>query len=303
MYIFSSLFSIFCLLFGGYFAKKIKILKQKQARAFLDFAIIFALPCLIFERVYHLNFDFSLIIIILLGLGCAIISALCCVFLALCFKFSKSTLVSIFLLSSFGNTLFVGIPIISGIYQDPHFLGEIILYDALATSLPVALLAPFIISLASEQKISFLQNLKKVFTFPPFVALILGLCFKLTTLPDFIFEPLRMLGASATPIALFAIGLNLGFLSIKTSYKATIIVIFGKMILTPLIFLVLLKLLNFKLNPSSIIALLESAMPTMTMIAAMIMKAKLDTNLAVSSVAFGIVFAFISLPIWVYFLS
>lgn len=75
------------------------------------------------------------------------------------------------------------------------------------------------------------------------------------------------------------------------------------MILTPLIFLVLLKLLNFKLNPSSIIALLESAMPTMTMVAAMIMKAKLDTNLAVSSVAFGIVFAFISLPIWVYFLS
>ncbi|OCX42235.1 hypothetical protein A7X81_03330 [Campylobacter ornithocola] len=303
MYVFSSLFSIFCLLFGGYFAKKIKILKQKQARAFLDFAIIFALPCLIFERTYHLNFDFSLIVIILIGLFSALFSALFCTFLGFFFKFSKSTLVSIFLLSSFGNTLFVGIPIISGIYKEAYFLGEIILYDALATSLPVALLAPFVISLASEQKVSFLQNLKKVFTFPPFVALILGICFKLITLPEFIFEPLRLLGSSATPIALFAIGLNLGFSSITTSYKATSIVIFGKMILTPLIFLALLKLLNFDLNPSSIIALLESAMPTMTMMAAMIMKAKLDTNLAVSSVAFGIVFAFISLPIWVYFLT
>ncbi|AJD02032.1 membrane protein [Campylobacter lari] len=303
MYVFSSLFSIFCLLFGGYFAKKIKILKQKQARAFLDFAIIFALPCLIFERTYHLNFDFSLIVIILIGLFSALFSALFCTFLGFFFKFSKNTLVSIFLLSSFGNTLFVGIPIISGIYKEAYFLGEIILYDALATSLPVALLAPFVISLASEQKVSFLQILKKVFTFPPFVALILGICFKPITLPEFVFEPLRLLGSSATPIALFAIGLNLGFSSITTSYKATSIVIFGKMILTPLIFLALLKLLNFDLNPSSIIALLESAMPTMTMMAAMIMKAKLDTNLAVSSVAFGIVFAFISLPIWVYFLT
>ncbi|CAM4095208.1 AEC family transporter [Campylobacter armoricus] len=302
MFIFSSLFSIFCLLFGGYFAKKIKILKQKQARAFLDFAIIFALPCLIFERTYHLNFDFSLIMIILIGLFSSLVSALFCTILAFFFKFSKSTLVSIFLLSSFGNTLFVGIPVVMGIYKQSYFLGEIILYDALATSLPVALLAPFIISLASEQKTSFFQNLKKIFTFPPFVALILGIVFKLIQLPEFIFEPLRMLGSSATPIALFAIGLNLGFSSITTSYKATSIVIFGKMILTPLIFLALLKLLNFELNSSSIIALLESAMPTMTMVAAMIMKAKLDTNLAVSSVAFGIVFAFISLPIWVYFL-
>ncbi|AJC84900.1 AEC family transporter [Campylobacter peloridis] len=302
MFIFTPLFSIFCLLFGGYFAKKVNILKQKQARAFLDFAIVFALPCLIFERAYHLNFDFSLIVIILLALFCSLLSALFCTLLALFFRFSKSTLVSIFLLSSFGNTLFVGIPIISGIYQDSHFLGEIILYDALATSLPVALLAPFIISLASEQKSNFLQNLKKVFTFPPFVALILGICFKPIALAEFIFEPLRMLGSSATPIALFAIGLNLGFLSIKTSYKATFIVLFSKMILAPFMFLMFLKLLNFELNASAIIALLESAMPTMTMVAAMIMKAKLDTNLAVSAVAFGIVFAFISLPIWVYFL-
>lgn len=300
--IYTSLFGIFCLLFTGYLAKKIKILKQKQSRTFLDFAIIFALPCLIFERVYHLNFDFSLIIVILLGLFSALFSAFCCTLLAMYFNFSKNTLVSIFSLASFGNTLFVGIPIITGIYPQANFLGEIILYDALATALPVALLAPFIISLASNQKTNFFTNIKKIFTFPPFIALFLGLVCKFFTLPEFIFEPLRMLGASATPIALFAIGLNLGFLSIVASYKSTIIVIFSKMILTPLIFLMLLKFFNFHLNPSLNIAILESAMPTMTLIAAMIMKAKLDTNLAVSAVAFGIIFAFISLPIWVYVL-
>lgn len=300
--IYTSLFGIFCLLFTGYFAKKIKILKQKQSRTFLDFVIVFALPCLIFERIYHLNFDFSLIIVILLGLFSTLFSAFCCTLLAMYFNFSKNTLVSIFLLASFGNTLFVGIPILTGIYPQNDFLGEIILYDALATVLPVALLVPFIISFANNQKINFFVIIKKIFAFPPFIALFLGLVCKFFTLPEFIFEPLHILGASATPVALFAIGLNLGFLSIASSYKSTIIVIFSKMILAPLIFLIFLKIFNYNFNPNLNIAILESAMPTLTPIAAMIMKAKLDANLAVSSVAFGIVFAFISLPIWVYVL-
>ena len=56
MFIFMPLFSIFVFLAGGYLAKSVKILKPKQARTFLDFAVIFALPCLIFDKIYHLRF-------------------------------------------------------------------------------------------------------------------------------------------------------------------------------------------------------------------------------------------------------
>ncbi|HEG3155833.1 TPA: AEC family transporter, partial [Campylobacter jejuni] len=38
MFVFIPLFTIFILLAGGYFAKRISVLKQKQARTFLDFA-------------------------------------------------------------------------------------------------------------------------------------------------------------------------------------------------------------------------------------------------------------------------
>ncbi|EFV11423.1 transporter, auxin efflux carrier (AEC) family domain protein [Campylobacter jejuni subsp. jejuni 327] len=75
MFVFIPLFTIFILLAGGYFAKRIGVLKQKQARTFLDFAIIFALPCLIFDKAYHLNFDFSLIIFIFIGLFSCILAA------------------------------------------------------------------------------------------------------------------------------------------------------------------------------------------------------------------------------------
>lgn len=298
--IYTSLFGIFCLLFTGYLAKKIKILKQKQSRTFLDFAIIFALPCLILEHVYHLNFDFSLIIVIFLGLFSALFSAFCCTLLAMYFNFSKNTLISIFLLASFGNTLFVRIPIIIRIYPQANFLEEIILYDALATALFMTLLAPFVISLTSNQKTNFFTNIKKIFTFSPFIALFLELVYKFFTIPKFIiFKIIVYIWSKSMPVALFTIESNLKFLSIIASYKSIIIVFFSKMILTPLIFL---KFFNFHLNPSLNIAVLESAKPTMTLIAAMIMKAKLDANLAVSSVAFGIMFAFVSLSIWIHVL-
>lgn len=301
-FVLEPLFSIFVLLIGGYFAKRIGILKQKQARMFLDFAIIFALPCLIFERSYHLRFDFSLIMFIFTGFICSITAAIIAVLVARIMRFSKPTLASVFLLSSFGNTLFVGIPIVSGIYSDPQYIGEVIFYDAFATALPISIIGPFVISLASNQPINFTQIIKRIAFFPPFIALVLGFALKSIAIPDFIFAPIKMFGGAATAVALFAIGLGLGFSAIKSAYKSTIIVIIAKMIVAPLIFIALIKILHIDLRQTIIVAILESAMPTMTLAGAMVMKAKLDSNLAVSAVAFGILFSFVSIPCLVHFL-
>lgn len=304
MSIFSSLFTIFALLAGGYFAKRTGVLRQRQARTFLDFAIIFALPCLIFDRIYHLDFDFSLIVLILMGLASCLSAAFIVLLLGYILKFSKVTLVSMFLLASFGNTIFVGIPIISGIFPNNEALiSEIIFYDALATALPVSLFGPFILAFASEQKTNFIESIRKIITFPPFFALAFGFVCKLVYIPDFIFTPIRMFGSSATTIALFAIGVGLSFNAIKSSYKSSSLVILAKMVLAPLFFISVLKLMKIEFAPSVIVAIIESAMPTMTLAGAMVMKAKLDSNLAVSSVAFGIVFAFVSMPCLVWLLT
>lgn len=302
MFIFTPLFTIFILLAGGYFAKRVGILKQKQARTFLDFAIVFALPCLIFDKAYHLNFDFSLVVLILIGFFSCALATFVVVFLGFVFKFSKVTLVSMFLLSCFGNTIFVGMPIIEGIFANAQLGAEVILYDALATTLPISLIGPFILSLGSGEKVSLMANIKKILSFPPFLALLLGFLCKLISLPEFIFFPIRLFGGAATPVALFAIGLGLGFMAVKTAYKPTILVILAKMILAPLIFMFFLKIFGFEMKTSTIVAIIESATPTMTLAGAMVMKAKLDSNLAVSSVAFGVLFAFISMPILVWIL-
>lgn len=297
VFVLEPLFTIFTLLMGGWVAKKIYVIKQKQSRAFLDFVVVFALPCLIFDRTYHLNFDFSLIIYVGLGLTACIVAALFVVALGALFKFSRATLVSMFLLACFGNTIFIGLPIITALYPDsPQFISEVIFYDALATALPMSLFGPFVVALASEAKVSLWQNVKKTLSFPPFIALALGFLCKFITLPELIFSPIRVFGDAATPLALFAIGLGISFSAITSSYKATLLVILAKMLLAPLIFIGVLRLLTLELTPSAIVAIFESSVPTMTLASAMVIKAKLDTNLAISVIAFGVIFAFVSMP-------
>ncbi len=301
--VFEPLFAIFMILGGGYIAKKAKILKQKQTRMFFDFAIIFATPCLIFNRIYHLQIDLTLISLIFTGFISTSLAALISFAIGKICKFSKATLVSVVVLSSFGNTLFVGMPIVEGVIGTPSAIGEVIFYDALAGALPISLFVPLILSLGSNEKFSLINSVKKIFSFPPFYGLLLGIGLKIIDIPDFIFKPIIMLGDAATPVALFAIGLSLGFGAIKSSYKQTIVVILCKMIIAPLIFIILFKSLGFEITNSLKIAFLETTMPTATIVCAMVMKAKMDSNLAVSSVAFGLIFSIISMPFWVYIMQ
>ncbi len=294
--IYQSLFTIFILLAGGYISKLIKVLKQKQSRSLFDFVVVFALPCLIFDKIYHLNFNFSLILLIFAGFISTSLAGIISVIVGRVFKFSKPTILSMFVLSAFGNTLFVGMPVVSNVFGE-EFVGEVIMYDSLAGAIPISILVPLILAMNNGEKVTIVKNIKTIIYFPPFIGLVLGLALKDFKIPEFVFAPIRMFGDSATPVALFAIGLSLGFNAIKSSYKSTVIVLFMKMILAPSIFILILQCFGAAFDKSTLIAVLESSMPTATIVCVMVMKAKLDSNLAASSVAFGLVLSVITLPI------
>ncbi len=297
---FTPLLSIFILIASGYFAKKVKIFEQKQASIFIDYALCFALPALIFDKIYHVSIDKTLINIILTGFLSSFIAAFIVFFICKAFKFSQATAISALLLAMFGNTIFIGMPIITGFFGE-EALNEVIFYDQFATSIPISILGPFILSFGAPAKVSLVQNTIKVLKFPPFIALIAGLILRGIELPSVIFTALNLFSQSVVPVALFAIGIGLGFRSIRSSYKATLIVIAGKMLIAPLIFILIALIFSVEFSPKWLIGILQCAMPPMVLASAMIMKANLDSQLAVSAVATGVAFSFISLPL-VYFI-
>jgi len=291
----TQLLSIFILIASGYAAKKFKVFEQKNASVFINYALCFALPALIFDKIYHVNIDTTLINVIAMGFASSMLGAVAIYFACRFFKFNKSTIVSAVLLGMFGNTIFMGMPIIEGFFG-VESMNEVIFYDQLATSIPISVFGPFILAFGAPAKVSMMQNVIKVIKFPPFVALILGLLLRSTPLPQVIFDSLELFAKSVVPVALFAIGIGLGFRSIKSAYKSTAVVILGKMLVAPLIFLLLILIFGIDLKQTWMIGVLQCAMPPMVLASAMIMKAELDSQLAVSAVAVGVGFSFISLP-------
>lgn len=294
--IFTPMYSLFFILLTGYFAKRLKIISQNQGIIFIDYVITFALPAMIFDKIYHIQLDSSLIYVIFLGAAANLIGTVIATYTAYKLKFSKVTVVCICLLSLFGNTTFVGIPLIQGFIGE-EAINDVILYDQFVTGIPLAFLSPFILSYAGAQPSKMIQNVIKVMKFPPFIALVLGGICKIFPIPEFIFAPLKMLSASVTPVALFSIGIGLSFTCIKSAWKSSLLVLFGKMIIAPTVYILTIKIFSVQITQQWIVGAILCAVPPMVAASALIMKAQLDSNLAISSVALGVIFTFVTMPV------
>ncbi|EDP72985.1 AEC family transporter, partial [Hydrogenivirga sp. 128-5-R1-1] len=213
---------------------------------------------------------------------------------------NKSTLSTFVMMSTFGNTSFLGFPFITA------FLGEenlkyAVIFDQLASFLPVSLLSGFILAYGSGKSRGI--DIKKIITFPPFIALITGfLMVALIKLPDFVLLSFKQLGMTVIPLALFSVGMNLKFSGVFNNLKNVSFVILIKMLLVPVLFLLILKMFISDLNIVWKVALIEISMPPMVLASILVINEKLDKNLAVSSVGVGIIISFITVP-FIYYLS
>ena len=290
------LFSIFVLLASGYLAKRTKVIPQNQLIVFIDFVLVFALPALIFDKVYHVNIDFHLFSVIACGLGANFAAMLIAFGLGRLLGFSKATTASMALLPILSNTLFMVLPVLQGILSD-HIANEVILYDQMITCVPIAFLGPFILSYAAPSNVSLIANAFKIMKFPPFLALVVGLLAKNLEIADFLFAPLRLFSGAVVPVALFAVGLGLGFNTVRSSYKSTALVVFLRMVVAPCFFVAFAWVFGLEFSPSYMAGLIETAMPPTVVASAMILKAKLDSNLAISAIAVGMCFTFVVIPV------
>jgi len=305
LFIFSKLFPIIFYFTLGYLSKKFGVFDRRASDNFVRFIVVFAFPSLVIYNVYNLKFDKAFITLIVFG-WIVIITALTISFLVGKFilNLNRKTLASFMLLASFGNTSFLGFPF------QIAFLGEeglkfAVVFDQLASFLPVSLISPIIIAYGKGDKIKKF-NIRKIVTFPPFIALNLGFLIKFLniTIPQFILDALLMLGSVVIPLALFSIGINFKLSHFTDRKKELALVLLIKMILIPIIFMFLvLHLMNIPLDINTKAFFIEILMPPMVLVSIFIIEQKLDEELAIASVGIGIIFSFISVPILFWFMN
>ncbi len=292
----NSLFPILLFISLGYFAKRVGIFEERDSKILIDFIIYFSFPAIVFSNIYFLELDTSLFDMIAAGWIVLFAALLFSFLFTKMMGYDRRTSIVFILMASFGNTAFVGIPFVDAFYQSEG-VRFAILYDQFVSFILVSLIAPLLVSLSGGE-FSFRAILKRIFLFPPFIALLVAVILKPFSLPSFLFSGLDILGSTVVPLALFAVGFGLNFEEIKSSFSKVLPILSIKIIIIPILFIIGLKFLGISFTLEWKVAVMQSAMPPMVYAAVIAMRAGLDKGIAISSVGLGVVVALLVLPIY-----
>jgi predicted permease len=217
-------------------------------------------------------------------------------------RFTLATTGGLILVAGLGNTSFVGLPMIESFYG-AHGMPIGILIDQLGTYLVLSTLGIAVAALCSSQAASGVEILKRICTFPPFIALIASLLLLPVDYPEWLVGVLRRLGDTLAPLALVSVGLQLRLDQLSGIKVPLSIGVAFKLLVGPA--LVMLVYVGFLGASGHVvqITLFEAAMGPMIGASIVAIQHRLNPPLITLLVGFGITASFLSLPIWWYMLQ
>ncbi|MDI9257242.1 AEC family transporter [Flavobacterium sedimenticola] len=203
-----------------------------------------------------------------------------------------------------GNTSFVGFPIIQALYGEEG-LKTAIMVDQPGSFVVMATLGIITAGIFSKGEPSRNEIIKKIILFPPFIAFVLACAMNLLRF-DFnnhLQTVFQKLGATVTPVALVAVGLQLKIDKESQHWKFLRLGLFFKLILTPALFFLLYRIMLGGQGVAVDVAIMESAMAPMITGAILASNYGLKPKLSSMMVGIGIPLSFLSLAFWYYILT
>ncbi len=294
-------FLILCFLLGFVY-QRVNRFPANTSQVLNQFILFVSLPSLVLYHVHGLNFSVSQISFIampwmLLGLAILVFGVL--------YKLrflSKSVFVCLVLTAGFGNTSFVGFPILES-YLGSLALSNGILIDQAGTFLALSLAGLLFISIVSGSSFRIQDSIKRLLTFPPFVALIVASILRPFPFPSYISALLLKLGGTLPPLALFSVGFLLKLNTLKLYTKPLLIGLTFKLCLSPVFFYFFYKALIPLDRFAFQVVVLEASMAPMVTSSILAIEEDFAPGLAVAMLGLGIPISFVSTYFWFLFLN
>ena len=285
---------IFICLASGMVLQRLAVFAENAPQTLNLYVIWVALPALILRQVPTLSFSEDLFILLLMpwlmtGLGALLVWGA-----SRLFNWSSQVTAVLLLTVPLGNTSFLGIPMIEA-FWGTEMVSYGIIYDQFGSFLALSTYGSFILALYSgQERQSGADIVKKVLTFPPFIALLVALLFAQVLRQPAIAASLSLMASSLVPVVMFAIGLQL---KVRLAPGQTFPFCFGltvKLLVAPFAALLLCQLAGLD-TAASRIAVFEAGMPPMVTAGAMAMSAGLAPRLTAALVGWGILLSFATL--------
>ena len=298
--ILSSLIMIFILIIPGVFFKKKNILTEDQNGAINSIVVNLTGPCLVIDA---MQMKFSLQVL----KDSAYILVVCLLILAIIFAISfpvakliklpkTKQYLTVFMLL-FGNTGFIGIPVIKALYgTDAVFYAAIVelINDILIFTVGILLIQ---LSAGANLKVGFKQ-----FINPGLIGVIIGLVLFLLNiqLPNLIGGSIEMIGNATTPLTMFCIGFQIGGLKFKeiAGDFQVYAICFVKLLIVPVLTLLVVKLWAGDFSMLEKVLIIGFAMPVGAVASIFSQQYKGEAAFATKSVLLSTVLSLITIPIF-----
>lgn len=292
--------TIACLLIGMGL-RRLPMFPRETAQVLNLFVIHISLPALILLKVPQLVFSRDIMAPVTMPWAMLVISAALILFLARLRHWSREITGSLLLLVPLGNTSFLGIPMVQALLGEPG-IPYAVLYDQFGSFLALSTYGTVVLALyggrENQNKPRAGAIIKKVTTFPPFLALLLALALHGRALPAPAMALFTSLAATLVPLVMIAVGWQL-----TLRLRPEVLPPLGaglaiKLIAAPLIALLGCQLMGLDSNSLAVrVAILEAGMPPMISAGALAIMANLAPELTAALVGAGILLSFVTLPL------
>ncbi len=289
------LYTLLLLLLGKGLSR-IAAFPKDTAQALNLFVIYVSLPALILLRIPELDFGADILTPVFMPWAMLLLSAALVVVFGKVLSLDRLTTGALLLLVPLGNTSFLGIPMVTAFFGT-EAVRYAVLYDQLGSFLALATYGSIIVALyGGTEKPTAAGIVKRVFTFPPFLALLVAFAIRDAEQPQLVRTSLAQLAGTLVPLTMVAVGFQLKLRLSMNNLRPLGAGLLIKLVLAPLAALACSMLLGLE-GEAVRVAIFEAGMPPMVTAGAVAIMAGLAPELAAALVGFGIIGAFVTLPL------
>lgn len=286
---------------AGWLCRRIDAFPEDGAEALNRFVLWICLPAVVLARVPGLDLRAELLALAIAPWLVSAATAAIVLLLGRIFDWPRSVIGCLLLLAVLGNTSFLGFPLVTALIG-PEYVQLAAVYDQFGTFLLVSSYGLLVLaSYSGQSRPSWRDIVRRVITFPPFIALVVALALR-QPLPESVRGVCEALAAPLLPLVAFALGLKLQLRLPEGRWMPLAAGLTIKLALMPLLCWLLLAAMPID-NDVFRVGVIESAMPPMFTAAALAISADMEPELSAAMVGYGLIVGLGSVIAWSHLLA
>lgn len=300
----SNFILIFVFLVLGIVLQNVKRFPTNSYKLLNDIVVYFCLPALALFYIPKIKLDSQIFFPVgVAWIGFAV-SYLFFSFLGKRLGWSRKLTGCLIITAGFGNTSFLGFPIIEALYGQ-EALKTAILVDQPGSFVVLSTLGILTAILYSSGSSGGTHIVKKILFFPPFITFVIAclMNFFHYYFQDIIQFLLKKVGSAMTPLAMLSVGLQLHFDRKSQHWKFLGLGLLYRLMLAPALFYLLYVVILDQHSQIIQVSIMESAMAPMITASIIASSHGLKPKLSSMMIGFGIPISFITLIFWYFVLS